>query len=116
MSLTPEPPKNDPAAVARLAAGAEERWPACDADYFVGDLCRSYPVAIVAEAGDRAVNKWGKTRLDKAKRAWMRSACQGLVDDGWTPEKPSEPLREQPGLAASPAVAIRFIKKGDPLP
>lgn len=73
--------QNPPAEVAALAALAETRWPAQNADTFVGDLCQTFDHRLVGQILDQAFDK------DPAKlpRAWIRSGCRNQFAAGWKP-------------------------------
>ncbi len=71
-------------AVRRVADAAEARWPAQNADVFVGDLCRTFDWQLVAHVLDGAYDKDPR----KLPRAWVRSGCQNEFNRGWKPEDP----------------------------
>ncbi len=82
---------NPPADVAKLAARTEARWPAQNADVFVGDLCKTFDVRLAGQILEQAYDKDPK----KLPRAWIRSGCQAEMARGW--HAPAEPVSGIPG-------------------
>jgi hypothetical protein len=83
-----EPPptvtQSDPA-VRGIADATEARWPAQNADTFVGDLCQTFDWRLVAVVLDQAYDKDPR----KLPRAWIRAGCRNQIAAGWTPETPA---------------------------
>lgn len=84
---------NPPDEVANLAAATEARWPAQNADTFVGDLCRTFDCRLVGQILNQAFDK------DPAKlpRSWVRAGCTNEFNKGWTPPSPTANGVHKPG-------------------
>jgi hypothetical protein len=73
---------NPPNGVAALAARTEGRWPAQNADSWIGDMCKTFDYRLVSQVTEQAWDMDPK----KLPRAWIRKGCQGEMSRGWTPE------------------------------
>jgi hypothetical protein len=83
---------NPPNEVAALAQRTEGRWPAQNADVFVGDLCKTFDYRLASQILEQAYDKDPK----KLPRAWIRKGCQAEMARGWEPV--AEPVSGVPGV------------------